>query len=146
MLPIVKTIHGPAQIWSFDCYLGTGTVYASAMPLSARECASHFDTLTTLDPPMPLKCQNEQNHIFLDTIRDELIMLYFRFSVVLVYYKNSLIRDIKECLKTYYINYNSLQCHMLQVSEIRPLPKNLLIESTKLIQCMHFKDTNLDIY
>ena len=60
MLPIVKTIHGPAQIWSFDCYLGTGAVYASAMPLSARECASHFDTLTTLDPPMTLKCQNEQ--------------------------------------------------------------------------------------
>ena len=39
MLPIVKTIHGSAQIWSFDCYLGTGSVYASAMPLSARECS-----------------------------------------------------------------------------------------------------------
>ena len=69
MLPIVKTIHGPAQIWSFDCYLGTGTVYASAMPLSARECAEHCDTLTTLDPPMTLKCQmqnqNEQKIISL---------------------------------------------------------------------------------
>ena len=62
MLPIVKTIHGPAQIWSFDCYLGTGTVYASAMPLSARECAEHFDTLTTLDPPMTLKCQMQNQN------------------------------------------------------------------------------------
>ena len=34
MLPIVKTIHGPAQIWSFDCYL----VYAELGHYPAREC------------------------------------------------------------------------------------------------------------
>ena len=37
MLPIVKTIHGPAQIWSFDCYLETGSVYAEICHYPARE-------------------------------------------------------------------------------------------------------------